>query len=453
MSAAVKICSSFLAAVLLFAVPNMYISINKSASGSTSIDDLQAQIDKIKKENEARKQQIAGITGDINKNKEAIALINEQIDGINLEIQKYGELIVTKLQSIEDKQLEIENVEAEVSNKELEIEAKQLHIAELEEQNKLNLERFAELARALYMNNISDTIPILSGSDDWYEYFVYSDVIKNISSQNLNFMKRLLADIEAQKQLITELNVEISELEQEKIELSNEKLKLEEDMKALKESKAELDSYAAQQKAYLSQLAAQNKQLMDKINSLEYDVKVSSQKMDKLNNELVELIREEQAKNGDQTVYSTDGFIWPVSASYKRISTYFGYDAWRNGQHRGLDIVGSGSSIAGAKIRAVQSGTVIAVYNGCKHNYGKNYSCGCAGGYGNYIIIDHGGGISTMYAHCNGINVSKGQHVNQGDVIGYVGTTGWSTGFHLHFEVRVDGIAVNPFNYEYAYIY
>lgn len=453
MAAAVKICSSFLAAVLLIAVPNMTVSVNNSASGSSGIDDLQAQIDKIKKENEARKQQIAGLTGDINKNKESINLISAQIDGVNLEIQKYGELIISQKESIEEKKLEIEAVEAEVENKELEIENKKAYIAELEEQNKKNLERFAELARVLYMNDISDTIPILSGSDDWYEYFVYSDVIKNISDQNVKFMKQLLADINDQEDLIEELNGEIAALEREKEELSKEKEKLEEDMKALEASKADLDSYAAQQKAYLGQLSAQNKELMDKVNALEYDVKISSKKMDQLNNELEELIRAEQAKNENQTIYSTDGFIWPVSASFKKISTGFGYDAWRRGQHRGLDISGSGSSIAGTKVHAVQSGTVIAVYNGCSHNYGKNYSCGCGGGYGNYIIIDHGGGVSTMYAHIWGVNASAGQHVNQGDVIGYVGSTGWSTGFHLHFEVRVNGVAVNPNNYKYAYYY
>ncbi len=449
----IKICAAFCAAAVLFALPNITDFVNNSAAGSSSIDDIQAQIDKIKKENEARKSQIAGLNGDINKNKEAINLINEQIDGVNLEIEKYGELILAQKQSIEDKQLEIENVEKTVENKELEIEGKKTKISELEAQNKLNLERFARLARAMYINDISDTIPILSGSDDWYEYFVYSDVIKNISSQNARFMEKLLADIDDQKQMIEDLNAEIAVLEQEKTDLANEKKKLEADMAALVESKDELDSYAAQQKAYLQQLAAENKELTDKVNALEYDSKLSAKKMDELNNELEELIRIEQQKNNGQTVYSADGFIWPVSASYQRITTKFGYDPWRNGQHRGLDITGSGTSIAGAKIHAVQSGTVIAVYNGCTHNYGKNYSCGCGGGYGNYIIVDHGGGISTMYAHTWGINVTKGQHVNQGDVIAYVGTTGWSTGYHLHFEVRVNGVAVDPAKYSYTYYY
>ena len=447
----VKICSAFCAAVVALTLPNVAFLNENSVSGSTSIDDLQAQIDKIKKENETRKKQIDGLNGDINENKASIKLINEHIDGVNLEIEKYGELILAQKQSIDDKQIEIENVENEVRDREIDISNKKAYISELEAKNKENLKRFGELARAMYMNDVSDTIPILSGSDDWYDYFVYSDVIENISTQNLNFMKKLLADIKDQEKLIEDLKEDINKLEQEKAELSEEKAKLEEDMAALKSSKAELDSYAAQQKAYLQSLAQQNKELMDRVSALQYDEKESIKKMDQLNKELEELIRQEQEKNNGQPNYSADGFIWPVSSKYKRISTYFGYDAWRNGQHRGLDIVGSTSSIAGTEIRAVQSGTVITVYTGCPHNYGKQYSCGCGGGYGNYIIIDHGGGISTMYAHCQKVNVTKGQQVKQGDVIGNVGTTGWSTGYHLHFEVRVNGVAVNPFNYEYTY--
>jgi murein DD-endopeptidase MepM/ murein hydrolase activator NlpD len=112
-----------------------------------------------------------------------------------------------------------------------------------------------------------------------------------------------------------------------------------------------------------------------------------------------------------------------------------------------MDIAGSG--ISGASVVASRSGTVIYVSNSCSHNYGKSSSCGCGGGYGNYVIIEHDGTYSTVYGHMASVNVSYGQKVNQGDVIGYVGSTGWSTGYHLHFEIRVNGTRVDPSGYLY----
>ncbi len=68
------------------------------------------------------------------------------------------------------------------------------------------------------------------------------------------------------------------------------------------------------------------------------------------------------------------------------------------------------------------------------------------------MVVDHGGGISTLYAHFSGTAVYEGQTVNKGDVLGYVGQTGWATGNHLHFEVRVNGTAVDPLGYTYEYV-
>ena len=108
--------------------------------------------------------------------------------------------------------------------------------------------------------------------------------------------------------------------------------------------------------------------------------------------------------------------------------------AWRWGrQHKGIDI---GASY-GTPIYAAASGTVtIASY-------------GYGGGYGNYVMIDHGNGVQTLYGHCSSLAVTSGTYVSQGQVIAYVGSTGNSTGNHLHFEVRVNGVAQNPQNYVY----
>ena len=102
---------------------------------------------------------------------------------------------------------------------------------------------------------------------------------------------------------------------------------------------------------------------------------------------------------------------------------------------------------AGAAIVAAKSGTVVRVVTGCSHNYPNSGSCGCGGGYGNYVIIQHDGTYSTLYGHMASVSVSVGQSVSAGQTIGYVGSTGFSTGFHLHFEVRVNGTKVDPMKY------
>lgn len=101
--------------------------------------------------------------------------------------------------------------------------------------------------------------------------------------------------------------------------------------------------------------------------------------------------------------------------------------------HKGIDIGGS----KGAAIKAAASGTVVL------SQYGYN------GGYGNYVIISHGNGVQTVYGHCTSLTVNVGQTVSQGDVVATVGSTGRSTGNHLHFEIRVNGVAQNPQNYLY----
>jgi len=124
------------------------------------------------------------------------------------------------------------------------------------------------------------------------------------------------------------------------------------------------------------------------------------------------------------TTQSTGGLSWPVSGP---VTSPFG---WRWGRmHEGIDIAAG----YGAAIGAAGSGTVIY--------------CGWLGGYGNLVVIDHGGGLATAYGHQSSIAVACGQYASRGQVIGYVGSTGHSTGPHLHFEVRVNGSPVDPLGY------
>ena len=138
---------------------------------------------------------------------------------------------------------------------------------------------------------------------------------------------------------------------------------------------------------------------------------------------------------------SSDGsFGWPCPGHYY-ISSGFG-SRWGT-THKGIDIAQN----QGAAVVASRSGTVIKANSSCTHNYGKSGNC-CGNGYGNYVILQHDDATySTLYGHMASITVSVGEYVSKGQTIGYVGSTGWSTGYHLHFEVRKNGTPVNPSNY------
>ncbi len=126
----------------------------------------------------------------------------------------------------------------------------------------------------------------------------------------------------------------------------------------------------------------------------------------------------------------TGNFAWPVGSSTHYITQYFGWiTSWY--KHTGIDLDRRNST----EIYASDRGTVVAA----KYGWG--------GGYGNHIIVDHGNGFQTLYAHLTSIGVSVGDDVEQGQQIGVMGTTGYSTGIHLHFEIRQEGTALNPLAY------
>jgi murein DD-endopeptidase MepM/ murein hydrolase activator NlpD len=143
-------------------------------------------------------------------------------------------------------------------------------------------------------------------------------------------------------------------------------------------------------------------------------------------NEIAARIRAAQAgrRGGPNATPSSAGLIWPVAGP---ITSPFG---WRWGRmHQGIDI----GVPEGTPIHAAAAGTVIY--------------CGCEEGYGNFVVLDHGGNLATAYGHQSSIAVACGQQVAQGQVIGYSGCTGHCTGPHVHFEVRIDGNPVDPMGY------
>lgn len=140
------------------------------------------------------------------------------------------------------------------------------------------------------------------------------------------------------------------------------------------------------------------------------------------------------------SVSTVTGYTWPVPGFYHLTSLW---DEDRgDSNHGALDIASAG--VEGANVVAARAGVVDVAENNCVHNWGKDSSCGCGGGYGNWVRIDHGDGYTTIYAHMSSITVGYGDYVEAGQLLGFVGSTGYSTGAHLHYETRYNNVKYNP---------
>jgi len=194
----------------------------------------------------------------------------------------------------------------------------------------------------------------------------------------------------------------------------------------------ELDKKLEQEKKYYTIILNKRQKLLE-----EYSRQISKTKQDieyyeTIQKEKYEELQRYVASNVSRSkVYRGGRFLWPTNSTL--ITSYFGYRVhpiWGTTRfHSGIDI---GASY-GSPIYAAADGIVI--YSGWYYGYGYT------------VVIDHGSGISTLYAHCSSLNVYKGQSVKRGQIIAFVGSTGNSTGPHLHFEVQINGKPVNPLNY------
>ena len=237
----------------------------------------------------------------------------------------------------------------------------------------------------------------------------------------LNRMEFVNEVAEYNKSLIAAIQETRANIAEEKAAMEEHEKQLGEQQDALEakldETTALMEEYIADQKALEAVYAAEEKAAKE------------------IAAEIDRLIAE------SDVIPSNEGFIWPVNTS-KKISSPIGGRVSPGGigstNHKGVDICNVGYT---SSVFAVKSGKVILAN-----------TSGWGGGYGNYVVIDHGGGVTTLYAHMSSVSVSEGQMVSQGTVIGITGNTGASTGPHLHYEVRINGVYQNPLNYLAGYI-
>ena len=304
----------------------------------------------------------------------------------------------------------------------LEEKAKALdEFIEAQENLEYQQQLFTDRITIMFEYQNKSTLEVLLESDSIAGFFTNMELIT------------LIADSDAQAVDMLQIALDDAELQ------AQIKLQYAEDMQAIAdEKKKQLDELEALIGTTEATLDDVNTSL-DEWEAKEDELEEYAASLDKKVKELQDKYAKEHPARGGSKTTGGVAFSWPTYCT--TITSYFGnrvhpvYGTTKF--HSGIDI-GAGY---GDKIMAAASGTVIYVtepYEGC--NKGGT-------GYGNYCIIDHGNGYSTLYGHARDIYVSEGQWVNAGQSIGEVGSTGTSTGAHLHFEVRLNGDRKNPLNY------
>lgn len=406
---------------------------NVSAVTSTSITDKQDKIKELQNRNNQIDNEIASIDGNISDNEHLQDLAWEKLNNAKDELDTYNHLLYDMEQDIDAKQADINALDIQIAAKEEDIKQQKKDIEALEAENEKNLEKFGDMLHALYITENSDIFAVLSDSSDIYDLLVRTKLVMNVTEQNDKLMQEL-------KQSLADAEAMLAQLEKDAADLETFHIKLDNDMKELEEKKDDLTEKQKEAQAANDKYNSEYDYYSSVIDNFEY--RQSQLKNEKAANreEIEEYEKQIQreimlAQQGSNQTYQQGDWLWPVDTRFHYLTTRFGYDSWRNGNHNAIDIGDGG--INGTNIYASKSGVVITA----KDTYIPGYS------YGKYIVIDHGDGYSTLYAHCSALYVTVGQSVKQGDVIGLVGSTGWSTGPHLHFAVNVNGIPQDPLNY------
>ncbi len=314
---------------------------------------------------------------------------------------------------------EIDLAEDLIKQYDEQIEAKQKEIADLQTSIEEKYQATRQSLRASYMNGNASYLEMIVDSESFTDFLMTIDLVsytlrheKKQMQELEDLMIKLEEDELALQTALTEQQNLVAEKEASMVNLEEQKLQAEQYMKEYEAAAQSLEE------EYLKAKAAEE-ELQDEIDAI-----------------LAQRAREEEERrkneNGGGGAPTFGGtFIWPVPSGYSRISSQFGpRTLWgRYDFHLGIDIPAS----YGTNVFASASGTVVtATYH---------YS------YGYYVLIDHGNGYSTLYAHNSRLCVSVGQTVNQGDVIAKIGSTGSSSGNHLHFELRVNNKVTNPLDY------
>lgn len=365
-----------------------------------TLAELENEIKELEDQKKEIDGQLAETEDNIANEKERQKALSSQIKNLESQISVY----TTKINTLNQ----------EISKKDAEIEQKTKEIEETQAQIDKNYELFKKRVKAMYMSDDATTLGVLFGSQTFAEFLTAVEVSKRVAEHD----RELIDTLTQQKKAVEDAKAEIVVARQE----------IEADRAQVQADKAELDKKNRE----LNAAYQQSQQSQHSLEELSKKYNKDREQIEKEMQEAQELIDSITSSTDDSQPIAPGAWCWPVPGR-TYISSYYGnrepdggvVTAW----HKGIDI----PAPIGTPICAAKSGKVIDARFSTSYGY--------------MIIIDHGGGFTSLYAHNSSLAVSNGQWVSSGDVIAYAGDTGYVTGPHLHFEVRVNGQTQDPLLY------
>lgn len=319
---------------------------------------------------------------------------------------------IGQLNRLEDDMAEVQedlnSLSRQLVNAEAQVSLAAKELTKTEEALNQRLEVFSQRVKEVYISGQISYVEVAFQATSVSDFLTRFDLLEKLVEQDVE----MLNEIEGQKK----------EVEKKKLALEKQRNHL-----------LGIKNTAKNQEKVLATKQEEKKQWIVKVDQDKKEVEKALDELERNSNQIaakIKKIQQERAKNSKNQF--SGQFSWPTPG-YTRITSEYGYRIHpilkTKRMHTGIDI----GAPSGTAINAADDGTVIFA--------------GWLGAYGNATVIDHGDNISTMYAHQSSIGVKENQDVKRGDMIGKVGSTGWSTGAHLHFEVRKNGDPINPWNY------
>lgn len=369
---------------------------------------------------------VAAVTwSDVNDLKDDASALSEQKKELE---SKLSSLANDKSKALERRELldqkigvlvtQINNAQQQISDYDTLIDQTQAELEEAEAKEAEQYDLFCRRVRAMEEDGGK-----LSYWSVLFKATSFTDLLTRLSDAN--------EVMEADQQVIDELEQLQAEIEEKKSNLETARTETVTLKNSLDSQKAELDQERAEANALAQEIESNAAEYQSTLDAIEAEEEAIQKKIVQLSQQLA------AQSGGSSSSAALGGYIWPVSS--RKINSPFGPRntgiAGASTNHKGVDI---GGVYYSSQVHAAKAGTVIV----------SQYSSS----YGNYVVISHGSGNTTLYAHMSSRSVSVGQTVAQGDVIGITGSTGISSGPHLHFEITENGVRVDPLKYLTGYI-